>query len=46
VNAYVRKPVGFTGLMEVAKAVESFWIGVVSLPPRATTPEAGFSNQT
>jgi CheY-like chemotaxis protein len=27
VNAYIRKPVGFTGLMEVAKAVESFWIG-------------------
>jgi CheY-like chemotaxis protein len=45
-NAYVRKPVGFTGLLEVAKAVESFWIGVVSLPPRAATPEAGASNQT
>jgi two-component system, chemotaxis family, response regulator Rcp1 len=45
-NAYVRKPVGFTGLMEVAKAIESFWIGVVSLPPRTAILEPGFSYQT
>jgi CheY-like chemotaxis protein len=34
VNAYVRKPVGFTALLEVFRSIEDFWIGTVLLPPQ------------
>lgn len=34
VNAYIRKPVGFTALLEVFRTIEEFWIGAVLLPPR------------
>lgn len=33
VNAYIRKPVGFTALLEVFRTIEEFWIGAVLLPP-------------
>jgi two-component system, chemotaxis family, response regulator Rcp1 len=35
VNAYVRKPVGYTALLDVVRSIEDFWIGAVLLPPRA-----------
>lgn len=31
-NCYVTKPVGFEKLAEVVRAVEDFWLGVVTLP--------------
>jgi two-component system, chemotaxis family, response regulator Rcp1 len=34
VNAYVRKPVGYSALLEVARSIEHFWVGAVLLPPR------------
>lgn len=33
VNAYIRKPVGFTALLEVFSTIEAFWMGAVLLPP-------------
>jgi CheY-like chemotaxis protein len=33
-NCYITKPVGFASFVEVVHAVESFWFGVVTLPPR------------
>ena len=33
VNAYIRKPVGFTALLGVFRTIEEFWIGSVLLPP-------------
>jgi len=33
-NAYVRKPVGYAALLEVARSLEDFWLGAVLLPPR------------
>jgi CheY-like chemotaxis protein len=33
VNAYIRKPVGFTALLDVFRTIEDFWIGAVLLPP-------------
>ena len=37
VNAYVRKPLGFESMVEVAKRIEGFWIGIVCLPPDGDT---------
>jgi CheY-like chemotaxis protein len=34
VNAYVRKPLGFTALLDVFRSIEDFWLGSVLLPPR------------
>lgn len=34
VNAYVRKPVGYTGLLDVVRAIQDFWMGAALLPPR------------
>ena len=34
VNAYVRKPLGFAELVDAMRAIENFWVGVVTLPPR------------
>jgi CheY-like chemotaxis protein len=31
-NCYITKPVDFTQFMEVVKAIESFWLTVVTLP--------------
>ena len=31
-NCYITKPVDFTQFMEVVKAIESFWLSVVTLP--------------
>jgi CheY-like chemotaxis protein len=33
-NCYVTKPVGFTSFVDVVHAIERFWFGVVTLPPR------------
>jgi CheY-like chemotaxis protein len=33
-NCYITKPVGFTSFVEVVHAIENFWFGVVTLPPR------------
>jgi chemotaxis family two-component system response regulator Rcp1 len=33
-NAYVRKPVGYTALLDVVRSIEHFWVGAVQLPPR------------
>jgi CheY-like chemotaxis protein len=33
-NAYVRKPVGYTPLLDVVRSIEHFWVGAVQLPPR------------
>jgi two-component system, chemotaxis family, response regulator Rcp1 len=32
-NAYVRKPVGYSALLDVVRSIEHFWIGAVQLPP-------------
>ena len=34
VNAYVRKPVGYTALLDVVRSIQDFWIGAALLPPR------------
>jgi chemotaxis family two-component system response regulator Rcp1 len=34
VNAYIRKPVGYTALLDVVRSIQDFWIGAVLLPPR------------
>ena len=31
-NCYITKPVDFTKFMEVVKAIESFWLSIVTLP--------------
>lgn len=36
VNAYVRKPLGFDAMVNVAKQIEGFWVGIVCLPPDGT----------
>ena len=33
-NCYIAKPVGFASFVEVVQAIEYFWFGVVTLPPR------------
>lgn len=33
-NCYITKPVDFQKFLEVVKAVETFWLTVVSLPPK------------
>lgn len=33
-NCYVTKPVGFIEFGEVVRSVDSFWLSVVTLPPR------------
>jgi two-component system response regulator len=35
VNAYVRKPVNFDQLVQIFRAIDAFWFGVVTLPPSA-----------
>jgi CheY-like chemotaxis protein len=40
VNAYIRKPVGFTALLDVFRTIEDFWIGPVLLPPSDPTPNS------
>src|SRR5271165_3202936 len=34
-NAYVTKPVDLTQFLEVIRAIEAFWLAVVTLPPGA-----------
>lgn len=34
VNCYVTKPVDFDQMMKVVRAIDEFWISVVTLPPR------------
>ena len=41
VNAYIRKPVGFTALLEVFRTIEEFWIGAVLLPPSESAVALG-----
>jgi two-component system, chemotaxis family, response regulator Rcp1 len=41
VNAYIRKPVGFTALLDVFHTIEAFWIGAVLLPPSAPVASNG-----
>ncbi|MEN6383733.1 MAG: response regulator [Phycisphaerales bacterium] len=33
-NCYITKPVDFKNFIEVIKAIEHFWLAVVTLPPR------------
>jgi DNA-binding response OmpR family regulator len=33
-NCYIVKPVNFDALLQVVRAIESFWLTVVKLPPR------------
>ena len=33
-NAFVRKPVGYTALLDVVRSIEHFWIGSALLPAR------------
>ncbi len=33
-NCYVSKPLELANFMEVVKAIEGFWVGIVRLPPR------------
>jgi two-component system response regulator len=33
-NCYISKPVGFASFVEVVQAIEHFWFGIVTLPPR------------
>jgi CheY-like chemotaxis protein len=37
-NCYINKPVDFNQFLEVVRAIESFWLFVVTLPPG---PKAG-----
>jgi len=32
-NAFVRKPVGYTALLDVARSIQDFWVDAVLLPP-------------
>lgn len=32
-NAFITKPVGLEGFLEVVKSIDSFWLTVVTLPP-------------
>lgn len=34
VNCYIRKPLDLTKFINVVKAIESFWLTIVTLPPR------------
>jgi CheY-like chemotaxis protein len=34
VNAYVRKPLGYTALLDVVRSIQDFWVDAVLLPPR------------
>ena len=34
-NCYITKPVDFQQFIDVVKSIESFWLSVVTLPPRA-----------
>ncbi|MEZ5220523.1 MAG: response regulator [Ilumatobacteraceae bacterium] len=34
-NCYVTKPMGFDQFVEVVRSIESFWLTIVHLPPRA-----------
>lgn len=34
VNCYIRKPLDLTKFIEVVKEIESFWLTIVSLPPK------------
>ncbi len=33
-NCYIAKPVDFASFIEVVRAIDHFWFGVVTLPPR------------
>lgn len=33
-NAFISKPIGFEGFLNVIKSIEDFWLTVVKLPPR------------
>jgi CheY-like chemotaxis protein len=33
-NCYITKPVDFNKFIEIVNSIESFWFGVVTLPPR------------
>jgi two-component system, chemotaxis family, response regulator Rcp1 len=37
-NCYITKPVDFEQFLEVIRSIESFWLFVVSLPPKPPTP--------
>ncbi len=39
-NAYVTKPVGLQEFLRVIRALEDFWLGVVTFPPNGKTPLA------
>jgi chemotaxis family two-component system response regulator Rcp1 len=44
VNAYIRKPVGYTALLDVVRSIKDFWLSVVLLPTREADQDASNSN--
>ena len=38
-NAYITKPVDFERFREIVHQIDDFFIGIVKLPPRASSPE-------
>ena len=33
-TAFITKPVGLEGFLKVVKSIDSFWLTVVTLPPK------------
>jgi two-component system, chemotaxis family, response regulator Rcp1 len=44
-NCYLQKPIDFTRFLEVIRAVENFWLNVVTLPPKIKRDYAADHNQ-
>jgi CheY-like chemotaxis protein len=42
-NCYITKPVDFEQFLDVVRSIESFWLFVVTLPPKAQAAGASFS---
>lgn len=38
-NCYIAKPVDFEQFLEVVRSIESFWLFIVTLPPKATSAQ-------
>jgi len=39
VSSFITKPVTFEGLVDVVKALNEYWIEIVTFPPECTTPD-------
>jgi len=38
-NCYITKPVDFHQFLDIVKAIENFWLTIVTLPPNGATPK-------